>query len=339
MIKRFSIFIVSVLLIQSLFATIPDGYYDAAEGKEGEALKGALHDIVAGHTVKTYSDLWTILKESDEDPDNSDNFILIYTGRSIPKSSVYPDFNREHVWAKSHGFPSESDYGYTDAHHVRPCDVDVNSARGNLDFDNGGSLVSGTTDCYSDADSWEPRDEIKGDIARMMFYMIVRYEGDGGSSDDYDLELVDYVGTSGVNFGKLSTLLEWHNNDPVDDIDRHRNEIVYSYQHNRNPFIDHPEYVNYIYNPDGSVGVNNFVEEINIKVFPNPAKEKISVELDNGTLLNSIAVYSLIGEKVLEYSNLNSSLFSFNVEQLPKGVYFMQLDCLDKTYVQKIMLK
>lgn len=241
--KRFLLVSLGILYVQFLFAQIPDGYYDSANGLSGIDLKAALHNIIDGHTVKTYDDLWNILKESDEDPNNTENFILIYTGRSIPKTSVYPAFNREHVWAKSHGFPDESDYGYTDAHHLRPSDVDVNSARGNLDFDNGGNLVSGTTDCYSDEDSWEPRDEVKGDIARMMFYMVVRYEGDGGTSDDYDLELVDYVGTSGVNFGKLSTLLEWHKNDPVDNIDRHRNEVVFSYQHNRNPFIDHPEYV------------------------------------------------------------------------------------------------
>lgn len=257
--KRILLLSVMIMLTQSIFAEIPTGYYDSADGLTGEALKNALHDIIDGHTVKSYSDLWTILKETDEDPNNTDNFILIYTGQSIPKTFVYPAFNREHVWAKSHGFPNESDYGYTDAHHLRPSDVDVNSARGNLDFDNGGTLVSGTTDCYSDGDSWEPRDEVKGDIARMMFYMVVRYEGNGGTNDDYDLELVDYVGTSGTEFGKLSTLLEWHNNDPVDEMDIQRNEVVYSYQNNRNPFIDHPEYVAKIWGGAG-VFISNVVQ-------------------------------------------------------------------------------
>ncbi|MCK5396977.1 MAG: endonuclease [Thermoplasmata archaeon] len=226
---------------------IPAGYYDAAAGKVGDDLKDALHIIIRNHTEKSYDNLWTILPESDEDPNNSDNFILLYTGRSIPKTSVYPDWNREHVWAKSHGDFSETPPAGTDAHHLRPSDVSVNSDRGNLDFDNGGVQNSEATECYSDSDSWEPRDAVKGDIARMMFYMATRYDGDSWDNVGLDLELVDYVPTSGSIFGKLSTLLEWHINDPVDDIDRHRNEIVYSNQNNRNPFIDHPEYVDSIW--------------------------------------------------------------------------------------------
>ncbi|MCD6337329.1 MAG: endonuclease, partial [Candidatus Marinimicrobia bacterium] len=133
----------------------------------------------------------------------------------------------------------------TDMHHLRPTDTDVNSSRGSKDYDNGGSLVNETTDCFTDGDSFEPRDEVKGDCARMMFYMATRYEGDAGGEPD--LELVDYTGTSGSNLGKLSTLLAWHIADPVDDWERTRNDRVYSYQHNRNPFIDHPEYVSYIW--------------------------------------------------------------------------------------------
>ena len=195
--KRILLIALVILFVQSLFAQIPAGYYDSATGLTGEDLKAALHEIINDHTVVTYADLWTILKETDEDPNNTDNFILIYTGRSIPKTSVYPDWNREHVWAKSHGFPDESDYAYTDAHHLRPADESVNADRGNLDFDNGGTQHPEATDCYYDSDSWEPRDEVKGDIARMMFYMSTRYEGDGDANDNYDLELVDYVGSSG----------------------------------------------------------------------------------------------------------------------------------------------
>lgn len=260
--KKFFLTGLAILVLQFGFGQIPAGYYDAADGLSGEQLKTALHNIIKNHTVKTYADLWTILKETDEDPNNSSNFILIYTRRSIPKTAVYPDWNREHVWAKSHGFPDESDYGYTDAHHLRPSDVSVNEDRGDLDFDEGGTQHTEATGCYYDSDSWEPHDDIKGDIARMMFYMVVRYEGDGDANDNYDLELVDYVGTSGTNFGKLSTLLKWHNEDPVDDIDRHRNEIVYSYQENRNPFIDHPEYVAQIWGGSGNMlpSITNIVK-------------------------------------------------------------------------------
>ncbi|RKY54405.1 MAG: hypothetical protein DRP93_05140 [Candidatus Neomarinimicrobiota bacterium] len=233
-----------LLLTSIAFSAIPDGYYDNASGLSGTALKAALHDIIDGHTEYSYDFLWTGLKYTDEDPNNSSNFILIYTGRSLSKTQAYPDWNREHVWAKSHGDFGNTPPCGTDMHHLRPSDVSVNGDRGNKDFDNGGTQHSEATGCYYDADSWEPRDEVKGDIARSMFYMTVRYEGD---NDELDLELVDYTPTSGPNFGKLSTLLAWHVQDPVSDFERTRNDRVYSYQHNRNPFIDHPEYVSYIW--------------------------------------------------------------------------------------------
>ena len=172
-----------LLLTSIAFSAIPDGYYDNASGFSGTALKAALHDIIDGHTEYSYDFLWTGLKYTDEDPNNSSNFILIYTGRSLSKTQAYPDWNREHVWAKSHGDFGNTPPCGTDMHHLRPSDVSVNGDRGNKDFDNGGTQHSEATGCYYDADSWEPRDEVKGDIARSMFYMTVRYEGDNDELD------------------------------------------------------------------------------------------------------------------------------------------------------------
>jgi endonuclease I len=286
--KHFLLTAIAFLFLSSLFAQIPTDYYNDAEGKTGDALKSALHNIIDGHNAGSYDLLWTILPESDEDPDNSSNFILIYTGRSIPKTSSYPAYNREHVWAKSHGDFGTSAPAGTDAHHLRPSDVDVNSARGNLDFDNGGTLVSGTTGCYSDGDSFEPRDAVKGDVARMMFYMATRYEGD--VSGEPDLELVDYItgSTSSPIFGKLSTLLQWHIDDPVDDIERHRNEVVYSYQNNANPFIDHPEYVCQIWGGDCSTVPS--ISDITITPANPKSTETVSISAtitDDGTIANA----------------------------------------------------
>lgn len=250
------------------WAQAPSGYYDPAIGLTGENLKVSLHSIIKNHTRYPYSssgtDVWDILMDADEDPNNSNNVILLYTNRSQAKSdnaSVDPytgdRWNREHVWAKSHGFPSESDTAYTDCHHLRAADESVNSLRNNKDFNNGGEVVPEAPGCFNDNGnwSWEPRDAVKGDIARAIFYMSVRYDpGYHSDGSTYDLELVDYTDTDPNNdgnplFGKLSTLLAWNAIDPVDDAERARHEIVYSYQHNRNPFIDHPEYVNAIWNP------------------------------------------------------------------------------------------
>jgi len=232
--------------------TVPvEDYYRTAAGKTGNTLKTELHNIIDHHTELSYSAVWEALKKTDEDPANVNNVILLYTGRSQAKSTNgggVDDWNREHVWAKSHGDFGTAMGPGTDLHHLRPTDVSVNSTRGNLDFDNGGTEHSEALGNYFDSDSWEPRDEVKGDVARMLFYMAVRYEGD--VSDEPDLELNNTVNNGTAPYhGKLSVLLQWNAQDPVDDRERRRNDIIYSdYQHNRNPFIDHPEWVNEIWN-------------------------------------------------------------------------------------------
>ncbi len=266
-----------LIISTSIFAQ--DNYYDGTEGLNGDALKSVLHDKIKGHTTSSYSGVWTILKESDRDPNNSNNVILLYSGRSQSRNSNggnSNDWNREHVWAKSHGGFGTSRPAGTDAHHLRPTDVSVNSSRGNLDFDMGGSPVSEAPDCKRDGDSWEPRDEVKGDVARMMLYMTTRYEGDDTS---YDLELVDYTGTSGSKFGKKSVLLEWNRQDPVSAFERNRNRVVYKYQKNYNPFIDHPEYADRIHNSDKLIVES--AEQVGNNLVLSFSKELNSTEAEN----------------------------------------------------------
>lgn len=227
-----------------------DTYYESAIGKTGEALKTELHNIIDDHRELSYDNVWEALRNTDEDPNNPNNVILLYTGRSQSKLSNggnVNDWNREHVWAKSHGDFGTSAGAGTDIHHLRPTDVSVNSSRGNLDFDNGGTQHSEALGNYYDSDSWEPRDAVKGDVARMLFYMAVRYEGDSG---ELDLELNNNVNNGSAPLhGKMSVLLEWHREDPVDARERRRNDIIFKdYQYNRNPFIDHPEWAESIWN-------------------------------------------------------------------------------------------
>ena len=226
-----------------------DTYYSSAMGKTGSSLKTELHLIIDDHTELSYNDVWDALRVTDEDPSNPNNVILLYSGRSQSKfdnGGNVDDWNREHVWAKSHGDFGTSMGPGTDIHHLRPTDVTVNSTRGNLDFDNGGSPQSEAPDNYYDSDSWEPRDSVKGDVARMIFYMAVRYEGDSG---EVDLEVNDLVDNGSAPYiGKVSVLKSWNEMDPVDSFEQNRNEVIYDqYQHNRNPFIDHPEWVEAIW--------------------------------------------------------------------------------------------
>ncbi|MGW4946183.1 endonuclease [Actinoplanes sp. NPDC004185] len=225
-------------------------YYAAAAGKSGESLKNALHGIISsGVTTLSYDAVWNALKATDQDPANSANVILLYSGTSRSKSlngGDTGDWNREHVWAKSHGdFGTAAGPG-TDLHHLRPEDVRVNAERDNKDFDNGGTAVSDAPGNRTDADSWEPRAAVRGDVARMIFYMAVRYEG-GDSWPDLEVDDATGSGTA-PRLGRLSALRQWNQQDPPDAFEKRRNELIYSsYQRNRNPFIDHPEWVGAIF--------------------------------------------------------------------------------------------
>ena len=239
-----------VTVTTSVTSPYDSTYYAPAIGKTGTVLKATLNDIIDNHTKLSYDAVWDALRNTDEDPNNTSNVILLYTGRSQSKltnGGLVNDWNREHVFAKSHGDFGTTAGAGTDLHHLRPTDVSVNSARGNLDFDMGGTFHSEATLCRYDSDSWEPRDSVKGDVARMLFYMAVRYEGEDG---EVNLELNNLTSnTTAPYMGKLSTLLLWNAQDPVDTLEKRRNDIIYNnYQHNRNPFIDHPEWVSAIWN-------------------------------------------------------------------------------------------
>ena len=223
-----------------------NAYYASALGKTGNSLRAALHTIIStGVTQLTYDQVWNALKVTDQDPNNPSNVILIYSGISRSKTlngGADGDWNREHVWAKSHGDFGTTVGPGTDLHHLRPEDVHVNDERGNKDFDDGGAAVSDAAGNLTDSDSWEPRNAVKGDVARMIFYMAIRYEGGDGYPD---LE-VDNAVSSGTapRIGRLSVLEEWNLEDPPSAAEITRNNVIYTqFQHNRNPFIDHPEWV------------------------------------------------------------------------------------------------
>lgn len=321
--KIFTFFTMMTLTIV-LSAQIPQGYYDGTDGLEGEALKDALHDIIDNHDEYSYSNLRDfILRDTDEDPDNPNNVILLYSGRSQSKSTFgggADDWNREHVWAKSHGDFGNNPPAGTDAHHIRPTDASVNSSRGNLDFDNGGQQHNEATDCYFDDDSWEPRDAVKGDVARMIFYMDVRYDGSDGVAD---LEVTDEVGTyPNAKHGKLSTLLEWHLQDLPDDFELNRNEVIYGYQENRNPFIDHPEFATAIW---GDPTVVEELEENRIRVFPVPAMNTLNVELPASRKDMQTVIYGITGQVMLSSHDENTKQLSLDVSTLERGIYFVKV--------------
>ena len=249
-----------ILTLQVCFGQIPNGYYDSAFGHKGESLKTQLNLIIKDHKEFPYTnkqtDVWNILKDTDRDTLNPNNVLLIYSGWSRNANLEYNSgkgWSREHVWAKSHGDFGTTNGAGTDVHALRPCDVSVNSARNSRWFAECSTEYvdkDGLTGSHTSTSLWvwKPNENVKGDVARMIFYMATRYEGEG---KEPDLEVVDYIPAKDSKepiHAKQSDLIQWHLDDPVDNWERNRNNIIYTkYQKNRNPFIDHPEYVQRIW--------------------------------------------------------------------------------------------
>jgi endonuclease I len=258
--------------------TAPAGYYDTVDTTSPLSLRTTLHELIDDHVVYRYSttetppaagfrvDTWDIIALADAHPEEADSTLDLYLNgtfaRQLKGVMTSPRYDREHSWPKSLGFDNEGAPAYTDCHHLFAAYSSYNSSRGNKPYGKcgsgtckptetnlgqGGSGVCNTS-CPQVWETWSGR---RGDVARAMFYMAIRYEGD--APREPDLELTDTLSlittssawqTQAVAYmGLLSVLVEWHAEDPVDDSERRRNSSVYLFQGNRNPFIDHPEWV------------------------------------------------------------------------------------------------
>ena len=270
-----------------------DEYYDETNNLFGEHLHSKLYDIIRNHTVVSYNSVWDHLREVDEDPMNDANITLFYMQRSQSENDTCGDgndctsqsWNREHVWPKSHGDfgTSMTKIAGTDLHALRPVDNTINSARSDKDFGNASSPHWECTECDSSSDFWEPSDSTKGDAARAVFYMDVRYNGFGSEPN---LTLVN--GTTQPSqdtgfLGDLCVLYSWHILDPVNSDERNRNDEVYLIQGNRNPFVDNENFVESIWgeicdsvilDSDGD-GVGD-----NSDAFPNDSLEWLDSDSD-----------------------------------------------------------
>ena len=265
--------VVALVWVEAADQQLLDEYYDIDEDKP---LRGELHRIIDDHTRIPYTHSTSIdsvhaLKDLDKSNGVDGTLKLIYS-RRIEAAAAFPGtWNREHLWPNSYGLGTSSKPSYTDLHNLRPADANVNSSRGNKLYDLSNLLDANyaspahheALETSRDTDSWEPPDDVKGDIARALFYMDVRYSGDHEDEPDLvltnDLSLVQLYTPY---FGRLSTLLKWHFDDPVDDSEIERNDLIHlNYQHNRNPFVDYPDWVNTIYENDGLPGTSELKVE------------------------------------------------------------------------------
>lgn len=250
--------LILLMLPAAAFAGPPPGYYQTAESLAGAALRTELHRIVkTTHTPLDYTPTRQALEACDQDPANSNNVLLIYTRRSEPKTNFVKsppqnatEWNREHLWPNSRGILGDG-ADYSDIINLRAADVTVNADRENLAFEEtsaaAGYVVPGSPEAPQtsrDSNSWEPPPLVKGDIARALFYMDLRYDGD--AAQELDLVLTDnmaLVTGSAPYMGRLTTLLLWHLADPVSPEEMLRNDRVQQRQGNRNPFVDKPDWV------------------------------------------------------------------------------------------------
>ena len=330
-------------LFISLQAQVPNGYYNTAENKSDQALRSALHNIIDDHIEYYYHSCWDILQESDVDPLNSNNVILIYTRESVNGSQEYNGgggWNREHVWAKSRGDFGTSIGEGTDVHNLRACNINLNSTRNNYSFDNCDTNCSQSFGNYysGSARVFEPRDQDKGDVARIIFYMEVRYEGDNGEED---LEMTNNIlfYNNEPRHGVRSTLLEWHELDPVDDFERNRNDVIYSYQGNRNPFIDHPELVDYIWGDQQQAAWNSSLSNPTLQTdfelfIANPVQTGY-VDIPPNINASSIALYNLQGKQM---SRLSGSAERIKMP-ITSGIYFLRFVFHQSVVNKRIVVK
>ncbi len=266
-------------------------YYANVDDSNATVLRSTLHDTIDDHQWFPYSasetDTWDILEMADEDPNNASNVLDVYRNESYAKAGGgNSNYNREHTWPRSVGLGdtgTTNNTPATDAHNLRISNIGYNSDRGSMLFDycdpsdNGDCTelvtvandgVGGVGGAYPADSNWytassdgnagmfEVWSDRRGDVARTIFYMDIRFEGGShgvtGAAEP-NLEITDTRAESNTSsgntwfLGMLSTLLEWHAADPIDDKERVRNEAVFSFQGNRNPFVDHPEWVDCLY--------------------------------------------------------------------------------------------
>ena len=357
---RKKLFLPLFLMASLCFAQAPTGYYSSATGS-GYNLKTQLKNIIDNindnnglpfhDTSVTYGDLWDLYKTSDVRSDgkvwdiySSCNFTFTTdqdTGSG--GTSECDKYNREHTFPQSWYGGSNSHPLRADAHHVFPSDKKVNNIRGNIafgevltkDYESNNGSKRGTSNIFGPTDKvFEPIDEFKGDIARALFYVATRYEDEIDSWENNNNGANDMLdGSSNKVFEQwsLEMLFKWHSEDPVSQKEIDRNEEIFTHQNNRNPFIDHPEYVSEIWS---SVLSNETFSATDFKMYPNPNT--------NGTLYFktttslSVKVFNVLG-KVVATQNIDADSNSFDISLLPKGVYLVKVNSGSSSITKKLI--
>lgn len=333
-----------------VYGVEPTGYYNTAVGKIDAALKTQLYAIVGTHDQRTYDNLWTDFQSTDKRTDgkvwdmySNCNFTFGTnqdTGSGGSAECQY--YNREHSMPNS-WFNKEYPM-YSDLFHMYPTDKFVNNQRGNNPFGetttpsktfiNGSKLGNSTFAGYSGT-VYEPIDEYKGDFARTYFYMVTAYDNRVSSWVSDQLSGNQYPALSNWS---IALFLKWNSQDPVSDKEKNRNEAVYGIQHNRNPFIDHPELADYIWGTKKgtpwslTAGIDQ--PKISFTISPNPVRDMLYIETQEPNL--SYTIYNLSGETLQK--NLLNNNASVSVNDLKNGMYLIELSSGNSRTIQKFIV-
>lgn len=346
----------------------PVGYYDRADGLSNFSLKTALFNIIDGtasdnngqpaHMANSYSALWDVYEESDSRVERGNVFVwdmysicdfefVVDQDRGSGGSSQCEFFNREHSFPRSWFGDNNLDI-YTDPFHVIPTDKRVNSERGNLAY---GEVIDGTETFISNNGSkkgtsalegptgpvFEPINEFKGDIARGYFYIATRYQNliSGWEKNDTDGDsMLDGSSDQVFEDWALNMLYSWHLNDPVSDKERQRQEAIFQFQGNRNPFIDNPQWVGQIWNSVLSAEDHN--PSKTITMFPNPATgNQLNFNFPSG-ISATVTIFSVLGKQVLK-GKINDSKKSLNISPLASGVYLVIIQQGEVSHTLKLI--
>jgi len=352
--KKISLFLYFLFISVVAFAQPPAGYYDPANGLTGVPLKAALHNIIDNHSVQSYSALLTHYQTTDKKsngkvwdmysdvPGGTPPYEYTYTQNCGNYSGEGDCWNREHSWPQSY-FNSSSPM-QSDLFHVYPTDGYVNGKRSNYAFgevgtatwtaQNGGKLGSNVYPGYTGT-VFEPIDEYKGDFARTYFYMSVRYY-----TEDAAWQTWGMATKADLKQWAINMLMDWHIADPVSQKETNRNNAVYGIQNNRNPFIDHPEWVAEIWSATAVGTKEEFANNVSYSIYPNPAEDNIIISVGNlkSNQQPVLQVYDLEGRLVHEQT-IENSIQSIDLSSFSKGIYQVKVVDATKVYNQKLVLQ
>ena len=345
-----SIFVGIVAQLGIAQTAIPAYYNGIDFTLNGNALKAVLATKITNtHTNElSYDELWPALKITDQNPQNSNQVLLLYghpnvtTGqyaRVRNKSSnggSNGEWNREHTYARSLGSPNlETNAANEDAHHVRASDVQWNGARGNLKF------AAGTGNSGPSGSGWYPGDEWKGDVARMMMYMYLRYGTQCLPGN------VGYGSTVNTPDGMIDLFLQWNAEDPVSAVEIQRNDYLggrntYS-QRNRNPFIDNPFLATKIWGgpiaQDTWQLLSNFnPDPVDFAIYPNPTTDN-TIYISTSEKIENILIITVDGKVIRKIDQPEFFGNEYQINDLPSGFYFLQLKTNDKQSSKKFIVK